>query len=241
MLLAAGAGRRFAGKTPKQHLPLGGQSVVECALDRMLALDGLSGMVVAVARDDHRWRRVAGRYPGVLSTVGGRRRVDSARRALAALDGRAADDDWALVHDAARPCIMPALARRLLDAVRDHPVGGMLALPVDETVKRADASGAVLGTERRAGLWRAQTPQAFRVGMLREALQVSAAAERAGDAPASTDESEASPTDESSAIERLGHRPLLVPGSAENIKITRLGDLALAEAVWSLQQQRLCA
>ena len=235
MLPAAGAGSRLPGAVPKQYLPLCGRSVIERTLERVLALDGLRGAVVAVARGDLRWRRVAHRYPGVLSTPGGASRAESVRRALAALDGRAEDGDWILVHDAARPCATTALMRRLLDAVRDHPVGGLLAMPVDETLKRADAAGAVLRTERRNGLWRAQTPQAFRAGALRSAL--SAWARRADVQVAAAD----APTDESAALERLGHRPLLVLGSAENLKITRPGDLGLAEAIWRGQRAARCA
>ena len=230
LLPAAGSGSRLPGPVPKLYLPLAARSVIECTLERVLAFEGLRGAVVSVARGDRRWPRVARRYPDVLVAPGGASRADSVRAALAALDGRADDGDWVMVHDAARPCVTPAMMRRLLDAVRDHPVGGLLAVPVDETLKRADATGAVARTEPRARLWRAQTPQAFRAGMLRVALSP----------PRHGGSADAPPSDESAALERLGHRPLLVPGSAENLKITRPGDLGLAEAIWRGQGALRC-
>jgi 2-C-methyl-D-erythritol 4-phosphate cytidylyltransferase len=144
-------------------------------------------------------------------------------KGLEALDGLAQDDDWVLVHDIARPCVRLSDIERLVTAVRQHPVGGLLASPVRDTMKRADRSGTVVGTVDREGLWHALTPQMFRYGLLRRALNEGIANGLAM-------------TDESSAIEAFGQAPLLVEGAADNIKITHPQDLALA-ALFLQQRQ----
>jgi 2-C-methyl-D-erythritol 4-phosphate cytidylyltransferase len=145
---------------------------------------------------------------------GGTTRAESVANGLSAIEGIVSRDDWLLVHDAARPLLSPALLERLCETLRDDPVGGLLALPVADTLKRADAEQRVMATEPREGLWQAQTPQMFRYGLLRQAMNDRRAF-----------------TDEAGALEAMGHRPLLVRGEAGNFKITYPDDLALAEQV----------
>jgi len=216
---AAGAGRRFGGDSPKQYAQLLGRSVIEWALAPFLGDSRCAGMVVALAPDDAHWARLPRERLGTVQTVaGGDDRSHSVRRGLAGLAGRAADQDWVLVHDAARPCLQRADLDRLLAECATDPVGGLLALPVADTVKMQTAAGTSERTIERAGLWRAQTPQMFRFAALCSALDAAFAAGRA-------------PTDEAQALEWLGSQPRLVSGSAANIKITSAADLPLAAAL----------
>lgn len=215
---AAGASRRVGAATPKQYLDLLGRTVLEHSLRVLLSHAGVAGGVVALAAHDEGWSRLpAGLRSRVWTARGGEERCHSVLAGLAALAG-AGDDDWVLVHDAARPCLAAADLERLVATCRDDAVGGLLAVPVADTVKRAGADGRVAETVRREGLWRAQTPQMFRLGLLRRALE---SAIGAGEAPA----------DEATAVERLGLRPLLVEGSPFNIKITHPADLEFAARV----------
>jgi 2-C-methyl-D-erythritol 4-phosphate cytidylyltransferase len=156
--------------------------------------------------------------PKVITATGGKERSDSVRNGLASLSGRASTDDWVLVHDAARPCVSRQDVDRLLDRVQAHPVGGLLAAPTADTLKRAGANKDVVETVDRASLWRALTPQMFRYGRLRDALDRATASGR-------------SPTDEAQALEWIGERPLIVEGSTTNIKITSADDLVIAVAL----------
>jgi 2-C-methyl-D-erythritol 4-phosphate cytidylyltransferase len=162
----------------------------------------------------------------VTTALGGSHRSASVRNALAALQQRAKPDDWVLVHDAARPCVPPADIERLVSRLELHPVGGLLAAPAADTLKSAGEGGQVARTVDRSGLWRALTPQMFRYRRLCEALDSAAAAGR-------------TPTDESQAIEWLGDQPLLVEGSAANIKITSPEDLLIAAALLGAGVERL--
>ena len=145
---------------------------------------------------------------------GGASRAESVRNGLRAAAGALDDNDWVLVHDAARPCLSPAMLDDLLDQLTDDPVGGLLAVPVADTLKRSDSQQRVAATEPRDGLWQAQTPQMFRYGVLRRALQQSA-----------------SVTDEAGAIEAAGLQPRLVRADATNFKVTYAADLRLAELI----------
>jgi 2-C-methyl-D-erythritol 4-phosphate cytidylyltransferase len=156
--------------------------------------------------------------PRVVTAHGGSERSHSVRNGLAALSGRASADDWVLVHDAARPCVSRQDVDRLLDRVQSHPVGGLLAAPAADTLKRAGGGKEVLETVDRAGLWRALTPQMFRYRRLCEALDRALGQGR-------------SPTDEAQALEWMGERPLVVEGSTTNIKITSADDLVIAVAL----------
>lgn len=216
---AAGTGQRFGGGVPKQYVRVAGRPLLGHVLELFLAAPGITGIVVATAPGDERWRGLwtqASRP--IVQASGGATRAESVLAALTAIEERVAPMDWALVHDAARPCLAPEDLARLLEALREDPVGGLLALPVVDTLKRGDAHGRVTATAERAGLWRALTPQMFRYGLLRNAL---AGALAQG----------AAITDESAAMERVGHAPRLVAGSAGNVKVTQATDLALVEAI----------
>jgi len=158
----------------------------------------------------------------LIRADGGKERCHSVLNGLNALSDSALTDDWVLVHDAARPCVRQQDLRLLIDTLADHAVGGLLGRPVHDTIKKTDARGVVTGTVERDCLWHAYTPQMFRYGLLRAALT-----------KALEDGYEV--TDEASAMEHAGHRPLMVEGHADNIKITRPEDLPLAE--YYLQQQ----
>lgn len=281
---AAGAGRRFGERVPKQYASLRGRTVIEWALAPFLGDGRCAGAAVALASGDSWWPKVAERIPAVTVCQGGGERSESVRNALLALNRRAGKDDWVLVHDAARPCLPKADLDRLISQVSAHPVGGILALPVADTLKRAlrpevapsaatsttaspsapaavsagastlkvsapaaasapapkaptsagaspskgsAAAGApaIEVTVERTDLWRAGTPQMFRFGLLLAALESALAGKRF-------------PTDESQALEWQGHQPLLVEGSAANIKVTTAADLALAESLLGAREAK---
>ena len=213
---AAGIGRRFGTDRPKQYARLCGRTVIEWALDLFLTDPRCAGAVVALAQGDPYWPAIA--TPTVAPAAGGQERSQSVRNGLATLAERAKPDDWILVHDAARPCLPRQDLDRLLAELATHPVGGLLASPAADTLKRSDAAREVWETVDRAGLWRALTPQMFRYGRLCEALDRAHAAGRI-------------PTDEAQAIEWLGDSPKLVEGAATNLKITSAADLAIAAAL----------
>ena len=214
---AAGAGSRMGADMPKQYLPLIGRPVLAHTLERLAGHPRVAGTVVVLAPDDRRWDGLdLGPLARPRRVDGGAERCQSVLNGLEALAGEAADDDWALVHDAARPCVRREDIDRLLDDLADHPVGGLLGLPVRDTMKRADATGTVRETVSREGLWHALTPQIFRYGRLRRAL-------------GTVLESGRLVTDEAQAMELAGYRPQMVEGSPDNIKVTHPRDLALAE------------
>lgn len=218
---AAGSGSRFAAGLPKQYARLEGRTVIEWALAPFLADARCAHAVVVVAAGDPHWPAVATRVGGtrLSSVVGGARRSESVRSGLAALRHAVRDEDWVLVHDAARPCLEPADLERLIGRAAAHEWGGLLAVPAADSLKRADpGENVAAGTLERAGLWRALTPQMFRYGRLCAALDAAHAAGRF-------------PGDEAQALEWLGGAPLLVEGAATNVKLTTPTDLELAGAV----------
>ncbi len=217
---AAGVGRRFGAEAPKQYAPLEGRTVIEWALAPFLGDVRCARIVVALAPGDEHWGRLPLRLRAATAT-GGTQRCDSVRNALTALAGEAQPLDWVLVHDAARPCLESADLERLLRHLGAHPVGGLLGVRVTDTLKRGEGAGVeatLLGTEERAGLWRALTPQMFRYGALCAALDAARAAGR-------------TPSDEAQALEWHGARPLLIEGAASNLKVTTAADLLLASAI----------
>jgi 2-C-methyl-D-erythritol 4-phosphate cytidylyltransferase len=220
---AAGVGRRVGGPVPKQYLELAGLPVIEHGLRLFLEHPRIRGVVVALDPADSHWEQVpSARHPGVMRVAGGSERCHSVCNALRFLTGRASGADWVLVHDAARPCLRRSDLDRLIDTLEHHPVGGLLAVAARDTMKAAGPGDQVLRTVPRDGLWHAFTPQMFRLGTLLPAL------ERALEAGELV-------TDEASAVEYAGMAPLLVPGHADNIKITTPEDLPLAR--FHLQQQ----
>jgi 2-C-methyl-D-erythritol 4-phosphate cytidylyltransferase len=216
---AAGQGSRFGSPTPKQYASLLGRPLVAWTLQALLAEESIAGVVVAVADDDRRFGDLPEAADRRVRTCrGGARREHSVAHALAALHHDAADTDWVLVHDAARPCLRHDDLQALFTELRDDPVGGLLAIPVSDTLKRSDGDGHAGATVPRDGLWRALTPQMFRYGLLQRALALCIERGRAV-------------TDEASAVECLGLRPRLVRGHADNIKVTNPEDATLAEAI----------
>lgn len=216
---AAGSGRRFAASTPKQYAALRDSTVIELALSPFEADADCASITVAVADDDGEWPQVAARRGKISAVTGGEQRAHSVRNALRSLAARLRGDDWVFVHDAARPCFTREDLASLKLALADHPVGGLLAVPLADTLKRGAGEPAVVdATLDRAGLWRAATPQVFRFGVLLPALDAALDAGRL-------------PTDEAQAVEWAGHRPRLVAGRADNIKVTTPDDLALASAI----------
>ncbi|WP_342650754.1 2-C-methyl-D-erythritol 4-phosphate cytidylyltransferase [Pseudomonas sp. REB1044] len=219
---AAGVGARMAADRPKQYLQLGRQTLLEHSLDRFLDHPLLKGVVVSVAEDDPFWPGLpCARDPRIRRATGGRERADSVLNALLLLHAQgAADDDWVLVHDAARPNLARSDLDKLLSELADDPVGGLLAVPARDTLKRADAQGRVSATIDRSTVWQAYTPQMFRLGLLHRALAECLVADVAV-------------TDEASAVEWAGLAPRLVEGRSDNIKVTRPEDLEWLRQRWA--------
>jgi 2-C-methyl-D-erythritol 4-phosphate cytidylyltransferase len=215
LIPAAGAGTRVGADLPKQYLSLVGKPVLQHVLDTFSSTAAIAHTFVVVSRGDPHIDVVmaAGSYANVtVLRVGGTTRQQSVMNGLQAMRDAVAEDDCVLVHDAARPGLTPALIDKLIVALQDDEVGGLLALPVVDTLKRADGAQRIEATVARDHLWSAQTPQMFPYALLRRALAASDAV-----------------TDEASAVELLGLKPRLVEGSPRNFKITMAQDLALAE------------
>lgn len=213
---AAGRGSRVGGTSPKQYLPLGGQPLIWHTLQRLARHPHIAGLLVVLAAGDTHWPgwdNVHGKP--VLTTSGGGERSDSVLAGLIALPASVDERDFVLVHDAARPCVRATDISRLIDAGFQTD-GALLAAPLRDTLKCADADGHVIGTEPRERRWRAFTPQMFRRGQLCCALRAASAAGRAV-------------SDEAMAMEQAGFTPLLVEASEDNLKVTTAADFALAE------------
>jgi len=213
---AAGVGKRMGADRPKQYLPLLGKSVIEQTIDCFITHSRVERIVVALSRDDGYWPELdISRSPRIVRAEGGTERCHSVLNALDALQEKAGENDWVLVHDAARPCLTRGDLDKLIDELSSDEVGGILAVPVRDTMKRGDGKGHIDHTEDRNDLWHALTPQMFRFALLSDALRKSLADGFVV-------------TDEASAIEHVGLKPRLVEGRADNIKVTRPEDLALA-------------
>lgn len=214
---AAGVGARLGADCPKQYLPVAGKPMLLHVLETFAATPSIDHCFVVVSAGDGYIADVLATAPQVRERItvlfeGGTTRHASVLNGLRAMQRHASERDWVLVHDAARPGLTPALIARLIDSLGEDEVGGLLALPVVDTLKRADSAERVDETVSRAGLWAAQTPQMFRYDLLRRAL------EQAVDV-----------TDEASAIEALGQSPKLIEGSVRNFKVTLPHDIPLAE------------
>jgi 2-C-methyl-D-erythritol 4-phosphate cytidylyltransferase len=219
---AAGVGKRMQADRPKQYLPLVGKTVIEHTLSRLVQSGAFQAVAVAISVEDPYWPELEiSQHPQVITAPGGKERADSVLSALKALQGQADDNDWVLVHDAARPCLTADDIHNLINTLKDDAVGGILALSSHDTLKQVDGRN-IAATIDRSHIWRALTPQMFRYGMLRDALQ----------------DAEGNPaiTDEASALELLGLQPKIVEGRPDNIKITRPEDLALAQFYMEQQQ-----
>lgn len=220
---AAGIGSRFGSSVPKQYAQLHDATVLQHTFQAVTAHAEIAGVVVVLAEHDPYWQMPTSTVP-VQTVTGGQERADSVRNALAALETTLLDDDWVLVHDAARPCLHADDLDQLITRLADHSVGGLLAVPVTDTLKRGakrtHGTTEVIETIDRRALWRALTPQCFRFSVLKRALAVTSQEF----------------TDEASAVEALGLHPQLVHGRADNIKITTQDDLLLAAAILSTRQ-----
>lgn len=220
---AAGWGVRMGGELPKQYLPLAGQPMIYHALATLCGNPEITMVIVVLAPDDshfagYDWNDLGAGFGSKLEPLycGGVTRAESVMNGL--IVAELEPDDWVLVHDAARPCLSGEQLSRLIAEVRDDKIGGLLAVPVADTLKRADDADRVESTERREGLWQAQTPQMFRAGLLLKALGA-----------------KSDVTDDASAIEALGLRPKLVMSESTNFKVTYPEDIKLAE--WLLAQK----
>ncbi len=224
---AAGSGRRMHADAPKQYLDIAGKTLLQHSLERLGVLPEITRIAVALAADDTTWANVAKRLrPEVagklITATGGAERMESVSNALAALRPFAADDDWVLVHDAVRPCVHPADVLKLMQELAGEEAGGLLAMPVRETLKESDGKRHVARTVDRSRIWQAATPQMFRFAVLQRAMQQVAVRQRTA-------------TDEAAAVEELGLPVRLVAGRADNLKVTYPGDLSLAAAVLEAQ------
>ncbi|MGQ4583049.1 2-C-methyl-D-erythritol 4-phosphate cytidylyltransferase [Lysobacter sp. F60174L2] len=218
---AAGRGTRFGGAVPKQYLEAAGQPLIAHALDALAGHPRVAGVMVALAHDDPHWPGWTQRHgKPVLRCTGGGERADSVLAALQALPDEVGADALVLVHDAARPNLQRGDLDRLIEAASIDADGAILAAPVRDTLKRAGGDSRIVATEPREALWRALTPQAFRRGVLADALRQ---ARSAG----------IMVTDEAMAMERTGARPRLVEGREDNLKVTTPADLALADYLLS--------
>jgi 2-C-methyl-D-erythritol 4-phosphate cytidylyltransferase len=223
LIPAAGGGSRLGAERPKQYLPLAGKPLIWHTLQALSAVARIEQVLVVLAPDDSYWDGYDwNSFNGRLTVLrcGGATRAESVTHGLRTLRARLAESDWVLVHDAARCCLTPALVDKLIDELEADPVGGLLAIPVADTLKRADEVGRAAETVPRDRLWQAQTPQMFRYAMLLEALE---------QAPAVTDEA--------SAIEALGLSPKLVAADVTNFKVTWPLDLQLAQWILINREQ----
>ncbi|NOQ78583.1 MAG: 2-C-methyl-D-erythritol 4-phosphate cytidylyltransferase [Gammaproteobacteria bacterium] len=227
---AAGVGKRMGSKIPKQYLPLAGKTVLEQTLNVFIQHPDISGIVLAVTEGDPYWLDISVNYnqehnnkdKPVIIAPGGQERCHSVLNALNKLSLYASDNDWALVHDAARPCLTSDDIDQLITTLSNSSAGGLLGLPMADTVKRCDAQQNVLATVDRSDLWRALTPQMFPLKLLKDALTHAI-------------KNNALVTDDASAIELQGLKPKMVEGQPGNIKITHPGDLQLAEQFFANQ------
>jgi 2-C-methyl-D-erythritol 4-phosphate cytidylyltransferase len=226
LIPAAGCSVRFGGTTLKQYAHLLGMPVMAHSIAAVERHDAVESVSVALASDDGIFEQlIRPNYPSVQTVTGGNSRAQTVMNGLRFIKEQHPDCEWVLVHDAARPCLSSADLNRLLDEGLQSDTGAILAVPVHDTLKLADETGCIEQTVDRSGYWAAQTPQLFRIGELVMNLE---AALSAG----------LEPTDEASAMELTGARPLLVEGSTSNIKITGTEDLALAEFILQRQSVR---
>lgn len=216
---SAGSGQRMQQAIPKQYLELQGRAVIEHTMATLLSEERITEVVVPIAKDDSFWSKLdCSSNTKVSSIVGGNTRSESVFNGITSLRDKANDDDWLLVHDAARPCLSQQILASFIEQLMTDEVGGILALPSNDTVKLACDSGDINTIEKtldRNRVWCAQTPQMFRYGKITKALEL---AIQEGN----------SVTDEAFAMEVAGYKPRLIPGEARNLKVTRIDDLEMA-------------
>ena len=221
---AAGVGTRMQADVPKQYLSINHKTILEHTLERFCSHPKIEGVVVVISGNDDVWKSLGiCSHPKITVVDGGVERCHSVLNGLRALSDNANNNDWVLVHDAVRPCLRTEDIDRLMNTLDGHGVGGLLGLPVRDTMKRADTTSTIQETVDREGLWHALTPQMFHLGSLVDSLENALA-------------NDLIVTDEAQAIELNGLQPVLVEGHPDNIKITCKNDLALAELFLSQQE-----
>lgn len=211
---AAGSGSRMQSEKPKQYIEIDNHAIIEYSLEALLQHKKIQKIIVALDVNDRYWHDLpVSKLAKIVTVSGGNERVYSVLNALQALSGLAQADDWVLVHDAARPLLSCEALQKLIDKVDGHPVGGILGVPVVDTLKYIEQDN-ICKTVSREHLWAAQTPQMFRYGLLKDAIEAAL-------------HNNQEVTDESSAVQRAGHKPIIVEGDSFNIKLTRPSDLEL--------------
>jgi len=216
---AAGIGQRAGGDVPKQYQLLAGKTVLEQTLEVFLALPGLQQMVVALHPEDKYFSGLSIAQQEKVSVVeGGAERANSVYNGLCSLQNKLDNNHWVLVHDAARPCVLPEDIESMLLTLGEDETGGIMAMPASDTIKSVSSDGRIKSTQDRNTIWQAQTPQMFRFGVLFSALKNAL-------------ENDLPVTDESSAVEALGYQPKVFQGKRSNIKITLPEDMGIAEQI----------
>lgn len=213
---AAGIGTRMGADTPKQYLKINNKTILEYALDCFLSDDRFEKVVIVLNENDQQFKTLKLTHPKIVTCTGGAERCHSVLNGLLALQDDVQAEDWILVHDAARPCLQKSELDKLIDTLKNHPTGGLLGVPMRNTVKRVNEKNEVVETVDRNELWQALTPQMFRYKKLYDALRVAI-------------QNKVNITDDAAAIELIGEKPLMIAGDPANIKITQPIDLFFAE------------
>lgn len=215
---AAGSGQRMGVETPKQYLEINGKTILEITLSLLLKNKHIYQVVVCTFVDDQKWQSLAiSDHNKISRTDGGESRANSVLNGLTSIENIAKDEDWVLVHDAARPCLSQDLLNNLVNKLSGDQVGGILAIPAKDTLKVSDSSGITIDkTLDRSQIWHAQTPQMFRYGLLKKAMDIALS-------------SSFEITDEASAMEYAGHQVKIIEGDSTNLKITTQDDLKFAQ------------
>lgn len=223
---SAGSGSRMQSNAPKQYLPINGKPILRYAIDIFESLPEITSVHVVIAKEDAYWEEtlLIGCQKTRALSCGGATRAESVLNGLQTIAADISEQDWILVHDAARPGLDAEMVLRLMAAAQQTDAGAILALPVADTLKRADQCQQITATISRESLWQAQTPQMFRLGMLRQALITHL---------------QRQPTDEAQAMEWMGYQPKLVLGDLKNMKITYPQDLNIAASLMQAAQKLL--
>lgn len=217
IITAAGIGMRLRADIPKQYLLLTGKTILEHAVDCFLHEDLFAGIIIVLHPQDQHWQQLSlAKNPNIKTCLGGDIRTISVFNALKYLTKLAAKDDWVLIHDGVRPCLNKAELYSLINNLQNHPIGGLLAVKINDTIKRVSLDNKIIETVDRNNLWRAMTPQMFRFGLLYQAIN-------------NAIDNQLPITDDAMALESLGLQPMIVAGSSSNLKITYPEDLQLAE------------
>lgn len=216
---AAGLGQRMGKELPKQYLTVAGKAILERTIERLLSIKSITTIVVVLHKDDQHFEALANaKNPRVITTLGGQERCDSVLSALISLSDKVSNGDRVLVHDAARCCILPTCIEHLITTFKNDKVGGLLGVPVSDTLKRVSNTNKAMQTLDRNTIWQAQTPQLFPYSLLKNSLEKALADQQ-------------KITDEASAMEYCGFQPQMVMGHYDNIKVTHPDDIAIASAI----------